>query len=179
VSAQSNAADALAADPAAYDFEAIFRLYYARVARLIARVVRDPGRAEELTVEVFWKLSRTPNAQGERVGGWLYTCAVRAGLYELRREARRARFAHLLRRDHERPPDPEELRAAAEQQRQVRDVLARLDKRQAELVLLRSSGLSYEELAAALKLNPASVGTLLSRAQQAFRKEYIQRYGER
>jgi RNA polymerase sigma-70 factor, ECF subfamily len=34
-------------------------------------------------------------------------------------------------------------------------------------------------LAAALKLNPASVGTLLSRAQQAFRKEYIQRYGER
>jgi RNA polymerase sigma factor (sigma-70 family) len=178
VSAQSQAADALAA-AAPRDFEAIFRLYYARVARLIARLVRDPSRAEEIAVEVFWKLSRTPKAQTDRVGGWLYTCAVRAGLYELRREARRERFAHLLRRDHERPPDPEELRAAAEEQRQVRDVLARLDKRQAELVLLRSSGLSYEELAAALNLNPASVGTLLSRAQQAFRKEYIQRYGER
>jgi RNA polymerase sigma-70 factor (ECF subfamily) len=34
------------------------------------------------------------------------------------------------------------------------------------------------ELAAALELNPASVGTLISRAQQAFRKEFIQRYGE-
>jgi RNA polymerase sigma-70 factor (ECF subfamily) len=179
VSAQSRAADAFAAQPAAWDFEVVFRQYYARVARLIARVVRDPSRAEELAVEVFWKLSRTPKAQGERVGGWLYTSAVRAGLYELRRQARRERFAHLLRRDHERPPDPEELRSAAEEQRQVRDVLARLEKRQAELVLLRSSGLSYEELAAALKLNPASVGTLLSRAQQAFRKEYIQRYGER
>jgi len=178
VSAQSQAADALAA-AAPRDFEAIFRLYYARVARLIARLVRDPSRAEEIAVEVFWKLSRTPKAQTDRVGGWLYICAVRAGLYELRREARRERFAHLLRRDHERPPNPEELRAAAEEQRQVRDVLARLDKRQAELVLLRSSGLSYEELAAALNLNPASVGTLLSRAQQAFRKEYIQRYGER
>ncbi|HJZ95403.1 MAG TPA: sigma-70 family RNA polymerase sigma factor [Candidatus Solibacter sp.] len=179
MSAQSRAADALADPPAVWDFEAVFRLYYARVARLIGRVVRDPGRAEELAVEVFWKLSRTPAAHGDRVGGWLYTSAVRAGLYELRREARRERFAHLLRRDHERPPDPEELRAAAEEQRQVRDVLARLPKRQSELVLLRSSGMSYEELAAALNLNPASVGTLLSRAQQAFRKEYIQRYGER
>jgi RNA polymerase sigma-70 factor (ECF subfamily) len=178
VSAQSQAADALAA-AAPRDFEAVFRLYYPRVARLIARLVRHPSRAEEIAVEIFWKLSRTPRAQTDRVGGWLYTCAVRAGLYELRREARRERFAHLLRRDHERPPDPEELRAAAEEQRQVRDVLAGLDKRQAELVMLRSSGLSYEELAAALNLNPASVGTLLSRAQQAFRKEYIQRYGER
>jgi RNA polymerase sigma-70 factor (ECF subfamily) len=179
VSAQSRAAEDFTAEPATFDFEAIFRRYYVRVARLIARVVRDPGRAEELAVDVFWKLSRTPRAQSDHVGGWLYTCAVRAGLYELRREARRERFAHLLRRDHERPPDPEELRAAAEDQRKVRDVLASLEKRQAELVLLRSSGLSYEELAAALNLNPASVGTLLSRAQQAFRKEYIQRYGER
>ena len=166
------------APPAAFSFEEVFRLYYARVARLIARVVRDPGRAEELAVEVFWKLSRNPNAHGERVGAWLYRTAVHAGLYELRRQARRDRLAHLLRRD-ERPPDPEELRAAAEERRQVRTVVAGMDRRQAELVLLRSSGLSYEELAAALDLNPASVGTLLSRAYQAFRKEYIQRYGTR
>jgi RNA polymerase sigma-70 factor (ECF subfamily) len=159
-------------------FEGIFRQYYARVARLIARVVRDPGRAEEIAVEVFWKLSLSPQAQGDRVGGWLYRTSVRAGLYELRRQSRRDRFAHFLRRD-ERPPDPEELHAAAEIRRQVRAVLASMDTRQAELVLLRSNGLSYEEVAAALQLNPASVGTLLSRAHQAFRKEYVQRYGER
>jgi RNA polymerase sigma-70 factor (ECF subfamily) len=159
-------------------FEGIFRQYYARVARLIARVVRDPGRAEELAVEVFWKLSRSPEAQGDRVGSWLYRASVRAGLYELRRQARRERFAHFLRRD-DRPANPEELHAAAETQRQVRAILAGMNPRQAELVLLRSSGLSYEEVAAALQLNPASVGTLLSRAYQAFRKEYVQQYGER
>ena len=60
----------------------------------------------------------------------------------------------------------------------MRQVLATLDPRQAGLLLLRSSGLSYGELADALEINPASVGTLLSRAQQAFRKEYIKRYGE-
>jgi len=50
--------------------------------------------------------------------------------------------------------------------------------RQAELLLLRSDGHSYDELAGSLSLNPASVGTLLSRAKQAFRKEYVKRYSE-
>ena len=60
----------------------------------------------------------------------------------------------------------------------MRAVLAALETRQSELLLLRGSGLSYAEIAAALELNPSSVGTLLARAQQAFRKEYIERYGE-
>jgi RNA polymerase sigma-70 factor (ECF subfamily) len=47
------------------------------------------------------------------------------------------------------------------------------------LLVLRSQGFSYEELAATLNLNPASIGTLLSRAQHAFRKEYTRRYGTR
>ena len=46
------------------------------------------------------------------------------------------------------------------------------------LVLLRSHGLSYHEVAESLGLNPTSVGTLLRRARQAFRKEYIRRYGD-
>ena len=76
-------------------------------------------------------------------------------------------------------PTPEEVRAAAEDQEKVRFVLAVLKPRHAELLLLRSEGLSYDELATALDLNAASIGNLLSRAQQAFRKEYIKRYGER
>ena len=75
-------------------------------------------------------------------------------------------------------PTPEDVRAAKEDQETVRLVLSVLDRRQAQLLLLRSEGFSYEELASTLDLNPASVGTLLARAQQAFRKEYINRYGE-
>ncbi len=56
-------------------------------------------------------------------------------------------------------------------------MLGALPTRQAELLLLRHEGLSYDEVAAALGLNPASVGTLLARAQQAFRKEYVKRHG--
>ena len=74
-------------------------------------------------------------------------------------------------------PTPEDVRSAAEEQERVRLVLALIPARQAELLVLRSHGLSYDELAAALELNPASIGTLLSRAQNAFRKEYLKRYG--
>ena len=52
-------------DTAPFDFDATFRAQYARVARTIARVVRDSARAEELAVEVFLKLWRSPRAQGE------------------------------------------------------------------------------------------------------------------
>jgi RNA polymerase sigma-70 factor (ECF subfamily) len=160
-----------------FDFESVFRAHYGRIARVIARVIRDPARAEELAVEVLWKFWRTPGAHGEQAGGWLYRTAVRTGLNELRSRLRSNRHERL---SDATPgaPDPEQVRAAAEEQEHVRHVLGALDPRQAELLLLRGSGLSYAELAATLELNPASVGTLISRAQQAFRKEFIQRYGE-
>jgi RNA polymerase sigma-70 factor (ECF subfamily) len=160
-----------------FDLEAVFAAQYARIARVIAKVIRDPARAEELAVEAFLKLSRTPRAQAARVEGWLYRTAVRLGLDELRRQTRRGRIepmAGLVRPS----PTPEQLHSAQQEQDRVRQVLAALEPRQAEMLLLRSEDLSYEQLAAALDLNPASVGTLLSRAQAAFRKEYIRKYGE-
>jgi RNA polymerase sigma-70 factor (ECF subfamily) len=159
------------------DFESVFRAHYGRIARVIARVIRDPARAEELAVEVLWKFWRIPRAQGDQAGGWLYRTAVRTALNELRSRLRSHRHERL---SDVTPgaPDPEQVRAAAEEQEHVRIVLGTLEPRQAELLLLRGSGLSYAELAAALELNPASVGTLISRAQQAFRKEFVQRYGE-
>lgn len=162
---------------ARFDFEAFFRTEYNRTAGVIARVIRDPARSEELAVEVFWKLWRHPRVHGDKAGGWLYRVAVRAALNELRRQARCSRYESQSKWGQQ-TPTPEEAHAAAEEQRHVRLVLAAMDRRRAEVLLLRGSGLSYDELAAALHVNTKSVGSLLSRAQQAFRKEYIKRYGE-
>ena len=74
---------------------------------------------------------------------------------------------------------PDELFSAAQEQGRVRAVLASMNARHAEMLLLRHDGASYDELASSLDIHPASVGTTFSRAQQAFRKEYIRRYGER
>ena len=158
------------------DFEPFFQLHYDRIARAIARVTGDPACAEELAVEAFWKFWQTPQARGEKAGGWLYRTAIRLGLYELRRRARHARYERLLRWTG--PANPEQIRAATEEQEQVRRVLAVMKPRDAELLLLRGNDFSYEELASVLGLNPASVGTLIARARQSFRKEYTKLYGE-
>lgn len=70
------------------------------------------------------------------------------------------------------------MRTVTAEHEQVRTVLARLKPREAELLLLRSNGLTYDEVAVVLHLNPASVGTLLNRAQHSFRRGYIRRYGK-
>jgi RNA polymerase sigma-70 factor (ECF subfamily) len=178
MSATSEVVAAIKTNEARFDLEAIFRAQYGRMARVIGRVVHDPARAEELAVEVFLRLSRTPRAQGEKAEGWLYRAAVRIGLDELRRKARRNRYERLAGWFRS-VPTPEEIRAVGEERERVRMVLSVMKRRRAELLLLRSDGLSYNEVAAALELNPASVGRLLIRAQEAFRKEYVTRYGEK
>lgn len=177
MNARSEAVDDTTATETSVDFEATFRAQYDRVARVIARVVRDTARAEELAVEVFLKLWRNPQAQGENTDGWLYRTAVRKGLDELRRRTRRTRYERLY-GFFGKVPTPEDIRAATEEREKVRLVLAVIGRRQAELLLLRSHGLSYGELASALDLNAVSIGTFIKRAQEAFRKEYIKRYGE-
>ena len=178
VNAPSGAIDPVEIQADSFDFEAFFHAHYERIARVIARVVGDRARAEDLAAEAFWKLWLTPRAHGEGARGWLYRTAVRMGLNDLRSGRRRERYEALA----DVPPDlltPEEVHAAAEERHQVRQTLAGLRERQAELLILRSGGLSYDELAAALGLNAASVGTLIARAQQAFRKEYVKLYGTR
>ena len=163
-------------EAAAFDFDAIFRRDYPRIAKVIARVLSDPARAEELAAEVFWKLSQTLKAQGPNVSGWLYRAAVRRGLDELRERQRREKYERLFGVGRA-TPTPEDLHFENEAQRRVRAVLAKLKGIQAELLVLHIEDFTYDEIARALDLNPASVGTLVRRAEEAFRKKYVRRYG--
>jgi RNA polymerase sigma-70 factor (ECF subfamily) len=160
-----------------FDFEAFFHAHYARVTRAVARVTGDSARSEDLAAEALWKLWRTPKVLGDSAVGWLYRTALRLGLNELRGRARRGRYESLS-HSGESVSTPEEVHAAAEKRGHVRAVLADLDARDAELLILRASGIGYSEIAEALEINPASVGTLIARAQRAFRKEYVSRYGD-
>ncbi len=103
---------------------------------------------------------------------------MRIALDELRHRSRRHRYEKLAQLFLP-SPTPEQIHVAEQERSAVRDVLCKLGRAQAELLLLRQHGLSYDEIAAALGMNPASVGTLLRRAQEAFRKEFVRRYGKK
>lgn len=159
------------------NLDVVFRAQYGRITRVIGRVIHDQSWAEELAVEVFLKWWRTPRAQGAQAQGWLYRTSAREALDELRRQVRRGRFERLFGYRRAAPPTPEQLYVETVQQQNVRAVLAKLKRRQAEILILRSQGLSYQEMAGALEVKANSVGSLVSRAQEAFRKEYVKRYG--
>jgi RNA polymerase sigma-70 factor, ECF subfamily len=163
-------------DPAR-EFDEFFTTNYARLARLFRRVAGDPGQAEELAAEAFWRLHRKPPASDRNLIGWLYRTGLRLALDNLKKQKRRAHYEAL-------GPvlsparGPEETLERRERRDRVRQVLAALKADHAALLLLRSDGFSLSELAAILNLNPGSVGTFLARAEIAFRKEYVKRYGE-
>ena len=60
---------------------------------------------------------------------------------------------------------------AREDRLRVRAALGQLPRTQAVALVLRHSGLSYADVAAALGLSPTSVGTTVRRAELALRTE--------
>ena len=162
--------------------EDIFRLQYPRLVSLLARITGDRGKAEELASEVFCKLSSRPLLfrPDNRLDGWLYRTAVNLGMDALRMAARRRRHEHAAGAEALRTSsagDPLADMLGVERRARVRAVLAGLKPVSARLLLLRNAGLSYAELADALRLKPASVGKLLARASAEFEKRYRAMHG--
>lgn len=157
-------------------FEAVFHERYSRLVSILQRVTGDRAHAEELADDVFWKLYQQPQLlAAPDVGAWLYRTAVNAGIDAIRADGRRRRYessAALRQQAPHMGADPLDATLAAEQAQQVRRTLASMKPAQAQLLVLRHSGLSYQELAAALNLNPNSIGTLLARAEAEFARRY-------
>jgi RNA polymerase sigma-70 factor (ECF subfamily) len=152
-------------------FEALFRREYARVVGIAHRIVRDAGEAEDVAQDVFVAFYRKHPADAGYAPAWLYAAAAHTALNVIRSRERRGRreTVHAVERDV--AVDPARSVEDAETRGEVRAALARMDERAAALLVLRYSGLSYEEIAAALGLRKSSIGTLLGRAEDAFRKE--------
>jgi RNA polymerase sigma-70 factor (ECF subfamily) len=167
--------------PAGPWFEAIFREQYPRIVAILKRLTGDSAAAEEIAADVFCKLSRRPMFPdaGHQMA-WLYRVAINAGLDAVRANSRRKR--------RERRAGSDDLQTAPagaldgllrdERRARVRSVLASLKPRDAELLLLRADGMPYREVASMIGVQPASVGSLLARAEAEFERKYRARYGD-
>jgi RNA polymerase sigma-70 factor (ECF subfamily) len=161
------------ADPG--PFERLFDEHWNRVCGVLFRLVGDRDEAEDLALEAFWRLYHRP-PHDLNLAGWLYRVATNLGLNALRSRKRRKRYeeeAGVLDYPRNAPLDPAAEMENAEQRRMVGRVLAEMSSRPAQLLVLRHSGLSYAEVAAALGLASTSVGALLARAEREFEKRYL------
>lgn len=157
------------------DFRAVFLQHYARIVAILVRLLGDRSRAEEVANDSFWRLYRQPALEINNVGGWLYRTATNLGIDALRASNRRRQHEHAAAKlaDESTAAGPLDDFLREEKCRQVRAVLAAIKPAQAQLLVLRSSGFSYKELAEALDLKTSGIGTMLNRAEEEFRNRYL------
>ena len=154
------------------DLEEVFRTAYPRVVAVAARVLGSRTEAEDVAQEVFLAFGRSSVPAGESVG-WLSVAAAHAALNQIRSGRRRSFREEAARDGDPLSPDVADAVVTLDERRRVRAALARLPRKQSVALVLRHSGLSYAEVAAALGLSPGSVGTTVRRAESALRKELI------
>ncbi len=153
------------------DMDAVFRRDYQRVVGVAARVLGSREQAEDVAQEVFLSFGRSSVPAGE-ARGWLFVAAAHTALNLLRSGRRRASREEIAAAaDGAVGSDVVEAVVTLEERSRVRAALAGLPRKQAAALVLRHSGLSYADVAAALELSPGSVGTTVRRAESALRKE--------
>jgi RNA polymerase sigma-70 factor, ECF subfamily len=159
------------------DFRAAFLEHYARIVAILVRLLGDRSAAEEVANDTFWRLYRQPVLQVDgNVGGWLYRTATNLGIDALRASGRRRQYEEAAGSVswEGRARGPLDSLLLGEKCRRVRAVLASIKPAQAQLLILRTSGLSYKELAEALDVKMSGIGTMLNRAEEEFRTRYLE-----
>jgi RNA polymerase sigma-70 factor, ECF subfamily len=158
------------------EFRAVFLQHYARIVAVLIRLLGDLSHSEEVANDAFWRLYRQPALQVDgNVGGWLYRTATNLGIDALRASGRRRQYEEAAGSARGGGGDggPLDDLLREEKCRRVRAVLASIKPTQAQLLILRSSGLSYKELAEALNVKMSGIGTMLNRAEEEFRNRYL------
>lgn len=152
-------------------FVELFQANHDRLFRFLARQCDDADLASDLVQEAFVRLYAR-GALPDTPEAWLISVASNLFRNARTQRSRRRRLLTPQRGEHslgDGSPAPDAAAGAREQRERVRDALRHLSERERQLLLLRAEGYSYREMADALDLNEASIGTLLARAKQAFR----------
>jgi RNA polymerase sigma-70 factor, ECF subfamily len=150
-------------------FESLFREFQGVVFTWIVKVVRDPGAAEDLTIETFWRIYRARGRFDPRrsFGAWARRIATNAAISHLRQPPiGTGRRAEAVRVD----PDPS-LREAIS-----RAFAALPPKLRVAALLALIEEEPYDEIAAALGISVGAVKSRVFRAVRLLRKR-LERMG--
>ena len=168
----------------AQQFEAFMQKYQNMVFSTAMRLLANPIDAEDISQEVFLKaferfqdLRESPTA-----GGWLKTVATNLSLNHLSRYRKRWTFfseiftgtgdSEASEPEFASPENLSEEVEQADRHKLVDQALQKLPPAQrVPLVLYHLEGLSYEEIAAKLKVSLGKVKTDIFRGREALRKK--------
>jgi RNA polymerase sigma factor (sigma-70 family) len=153
-------------------FETLARQFQSDIYGWTVRIVRDPGVAEDLTVETLLRIyqARGRFRSDGNFGAWARRVATNLAIDHLRRK----RTEESLSREPEAAPEPDRL-LQDERRARIRQAFERLPaklKVTATLALIEEQ--SYEQIADALGIPVGTVKTRVFRAVRILRKQLQQ-----
>jgi RNA polymerase sigma-70 factor (ECF subfamily) len=155
------------------NIDQLFHTYHDPLVRYLTRRLGDRDWAEEVAQETFVRAMRQTDLQNERA--WLFAVATNLVRDEARKDSRRRRHLELLREEAKAGSFVEQPLTDLERAQEralARRAIDALTERDREALLMREEGLDYNEIAEALELSVASVGTTLSRARRRLVEVY-------
>lgn len=153
------------------EFKEIFDGHYPGLCRLLAGILGNQATAEDIAQDAFLKLLQNPPHRFSNIAGWLTRVGKNLAFNQLRRDNTRMRRESQLERP--KSDEPENTFFKEEEMRLTHKALAEISVRDRTCLLLRSSGYSYAEIAEITGVQESSVGTILARSRERFRKEYL------
>lgn len=161
--------------PRTDELEALFRAYHARILRTAYRMLGSMADAEDILQVVFLRLTRSlENYQlTAEPGGYIHRMTVNACLDLLRARPRTAVALEAAAPETlaSPSPGPERERSNAELQAALRDAIAQLGPRAAQIFVLRYlQDRDNTEIARQLGMSRVTVGVILHRARHQLRK---------
>jgi RNA polymerase sigma-70 factor (ECF subfamily) len=156
-------------------FEALFRQFQGEVYGWIVRIVRDPGAAEDLTVETFWRVYRARSRFDPRrgFGPWARRIATNLALDHL--STRRNETS--LEDGFQPPCSPPDPAIGADVREKVAAAFGRLPvKLRATATLAMIEETPYGDIADALGISTGTVKSRVFRAVRLLRGD-LQRMG--
>ena len=157
-------------------FVQVFEAEFPRLFRYLDRLSGEPDLAADLAQETFIRLYQR-GSMPDAPELWLVTVALNLFRNARSTSSRRLRLLARWSEPSTTIEPPSKDMGDSERASQVRAALGKLEERDRQMLLLRAENYSYREIAAALKLHEASVGTLLARARRAFRQAYEGSHG--
>ena len=142
-------------------------------------ITGDLEAARDAVQETFLRLSRQDVAKLEpRLAPWLFFVCRNCALDHVRKVVRFSQDP--VDEEHASDgPSPAAQAMASEDAARLRELVARLPRQQRELVKLKfEAGLSYKEMAEALKTSVSNVGVQLHEAMQTLRHHWNRQSGQ-
>ena len=155
------------------DFNASYEKYYSVIFRHCAYLTGDVQAAEDIAQETFIKLYHSPPSHDNTIA-WLSRVATNLSYNYIRdQKTRYSKETVIEQQGTGQVISIEDIAIRNSEVRLTRKILNSLSPRDRLCLLLKFSGYKYNEIAEITGVEKASVGKILSRAQEKFKELYL------